>query len=297
MAREVRTVADSFDYLEGPRWHDGRIWVSDFYRHAVYSAHADGSDLKQEADVPNQPSGLGWLPDGRLLIVSMRDARILRREPDGSLVTHADLSGHTNSLLNDMVVDAQGRAFVGQFGFDIMGGADLVPADLYRVDPDGAVSVVAQDMLFANGMTITDDNVLLVGETAGNRITAFGIGPDGSLSSRRVWAEFGRPPTTTAFNEVLGQLVIGADGSCLDAEDRLWVADALGGRVVRVQQGGKIVDEIRPDGGVFACMLGGDEGRTLFMCVAPDFYEHPRQGAREGVLQAVEVDVPRGGRP
>ena len=127
MSRETSTIVTGMSYLEGPRWHDQRIWFSDFYTCRVYSAAEDGSDIRTEAEVAQQPSGLGWLPDGRLLIVSMRDGRLLRREADGTLVCHADLSGYINGHLNDMVVDAHGRAYIGEFGFDLMGGADFKP--------------------------------------------------------------------------------------------------------------------------------------------------------------------------
>lgn len=297
MSREIVTVVSDLSYAECPRWHDDRIWFVDFYTYRVLSAEADGSDLRVEAEVPEQPSGLGWLPDGRLLVVSMRDARLLRREPDGTLVTHADLSGHVAGHPNDMVVDRDGRAFVGNFGFDLMNGAPVAPANLVRVDPDGAVTSVADDMWFANGSVITDDGVLLVDETFGNRITAFDLGPDGSLSNRREWARFGELPSERDLDKALGQLVVAPDGCCLDAEGALWVADALAGRLVRVREGGEIVDEIPVGSGVYACMLGGADGRTLFACAAPDFNEHARQAAREARLLAVRVDVPHAGRP
>ena len=172
----------------------------------------DGSDLRTEAEVPQQPSGLGWLPDGRLLVVSMRDKRILRREPDGSLVTHADLGGFVTGVPNDMVVDDQGRAYVGEFGFDLMGGAPLAPADLIRVDPDGTVTPVSKGMWFANGSVITDDGVLLVDETFGNRVSAFDIEADGGLANRRTWAQFGALPTESDLAAATGQLVVAPDG-------------------------------------------------------------------------------------
>lgn len=297
MPREITTVLTDFAYLECPRWHDGRIWFVDFYTYRVLSAAEDGTDLRVEADVPGQPSGLGWLPDGRLLVVSMKDARLLRREPDGTLVTHAELRGQVTGHPNDMVVDTQGRAYVGNFGFDLMGGADLRTADLLRVDPDGTVSVVATDLYFPNGSVITDDGVLLVDETLGNRISAFDIGPDGSLGQRRTWATFGELPDDPALAAVLGAVVLAPDGCCLDAEGAMWVADAIGGRVVRVREGGKILEEIQPGIGVFACMLGGADGRTLYVCAAPDFQEEARKAAREASLLAVRVDVPHAGRP
>lgn len=297
MSRQISTVLSDFSYLECPRWHDGRIWFADFYTYRVFSAAEDGRDLRVEAEVPGQPSGLGWLPDGRLLVVSMRDARLLRREPDGSLVTHAELAEHVTGHPNDMVVDAAGRAYVGNFGFDLMGRADLRTAGLLLVDPDGNVTEVASDLYFPNGSVITDDGVLLVDETLGNRVSAFDIAADGSLTGRRVWAGFGDLPADPAFQQVLGALALAPDGCCLDAEGALWIADAVGGRVVRVREGGEIVEEIRPGSGVFACMLGGADGRTLYLCAAPDFQEEARKAAREANLLAVRVDVPHAGRP
>lgn len=297
MSREIVTVSSNLSYAECPRWHDDRIWFVDFYTHRVLSAVEDGSDLRTEAEVPQQPSGLGWLPDGRLLVVSMRDARILRREADGTLVTHADLSAYVQGHPNDMVVDAAGRAFVGNFGFDLMNGAPVAPAALVRVDPDGSVTTVAEDMWFANGSVITDDGVLLVDETFGNRVTAFDVAADGSLANRREWARFGDLPTERDLDKALGQLVVAPDGCCLDAEGHLWIADALAGRLVRVREGGEIVDEIPVGTGVYACMLGGADGRTLFACAAPDFNEHARKAAREANLLAVRVEVPHAGRP
>ncbi|AIJ23554.1 SMP-30/gluconolactonase/LRE family protein [Amycolatopsis methanolica] len=291
------SVLTGFSYLECPRWHEDRIWFADFYTHLVQSSLEDGSDLRVEAEVPGQPSGLGWLPDGRLLVVSMRDARLLRREPDGTLVTHADLSAHVTGHPNDMVVDAQGRAYVGNFGFDLMNGAPVAPANLLRVDPDGSVTVVAEDLWFPNGSVITDDGVLLVDETFGNRVTAFDIAADGSLTNRRVWAKFGEPLTEREFEKALPQIAVAPDGCCLDADGALWVADGVGGRLLRVREGGEIADEIRPGTGVFACMLGGADGRTLFACAAPDFNEHARKDAREASLLAFRVEVPRAGRP
>jgi len=297
MSRELTTVLTDRAYLECPRWHDGRLWVVDFYTYEVLSAAEDGSDLRVEAEVPQQPSGLGWLPDGRLLVVSMRDAKLLRREPDGALVVHADLAPHVSGHPNDMVVDGEGRAYVGNFGFDLMAGAPIRPAVLLRVDPDGTVARVAEDLMFPNGSVLTDGGALLVGETFGNRVTAFDVAADGSLSGRRAWAEFGPVPTSTAIAEVLPELVVAPDGCALDAEGLLWVADANHGRVVRVREGGEIVDEVHTGTGVFACMLGGSDGRTLYLCAAPDFDEHARSAAREAQLLSVRVEVPHAGRP
>ncbi|HEX6469097.1 MAG TPA: SMP-30/gluconolactonase/LRE family protein [Streptosporangiaceae bacterium] len=292
MADTAATVMDGFSYLEAPRWHDERIWFSDFYTHRVISAREDGSDMRVEASVSQQPSGLGWLPDGRLLVVSMRDRRILRREPDGTLVTHADLSRHATGHVNDMVVDAHGRAYVGNFGFDLMGGAPLEPAALHRVDPDGTVTEVATDLWFPNGSVITRDGALLVNETFGNRVTAFDLTENGELTNRRTWAEFGPLPTHRDIGDVLPELAVAPDGCCLDAEGALWVADGIGARLLRVTEGGKIVDEVSPGSPVFACALGGSDGKTLFACAAPDFDEAARTAAREARLIAIQVTVP-----
>jgi sugar lactone lactonase YvrE len=295
--REISTVLSDLSYLECPRWHEGRIWVSDFYTHQVLSAREDGTDLRHEAEVPGQPSGLGWLPDGRLLIVSQHDSRLLRREPDGSLVTHADLSAHVTGEPNDMVVDQQGRAFVGNFGFDLFAGAPIAPTSVLRVDPDGTVTRLVDDLVFPNGSVITDGGVYIVSETFGNRLSAFDIQADGSLANRRVWASFGDVPSTNDLTAALGQLAVAPDGCGLDAEGALWVADALHGRVLRIREGGEILEELPVGTGVFACMLGGHDGRTLFLCAAPDFDRTARSAALEEELRSCRVDVPHAGRP
>jgi sugar lactone lactonase YvrE len=292
MAKTATTVVSGFSFLEAPRWHGERIWFSDFYTFRVLSAREDGSDLRTEAHVPQQPSGLGWLPDGRLLIVSMRDRQLLRREADGTLVTHADLSGHATGHLNDMTVDAKGRAYVGNFGFDLMHGAPLETASLHRVDPGGEVTEVATGLWFPNGSAITKGNVLLVNETFGNRIAAFDVTGDGRLSNHRTWAEFAPLPTERSIEKVLAQTKVAGDGACLDAEGALWIADATGRRLLRVTEGGTVTDEIRTETNVYACALGGAEGRTLFACTAPDFDENARKAAREAELLAIPVTVP-----
>jgi sugar lactone lactonase YvrE len=285
-------VASGFGFLEAPRWHEDRIWFSDFYTHRVLSAREDGSGLRTEASVPHQPAGLGWLPDGRLLVVSMRDRKVLRREPDGTLVVHADLGGHATGHANDMVLDAAGRAYVGNFGFDLMSGAPLETASLHRVDPDGAVTEVASDLWFPNGSVITPDGVLIVNETFGNRCTAFDLTVDGRLANRRVWAEFGPLPAGRAMDKVLAQCTVAGDGACLDSEGAVWIADAAGSRLLRVEEGGEVTDELHPGSPVYACALGGTDGRTLYACAAPDFDEAARSAAREAALIAIRVSVP-----
>lgn len=289
MKPDITVVLEGYTYFECPRWHDGRIWVSDFYSYRVLSADADGSDVRVEAEVPQQPSGLGWLPDGRLLVVSMRDRTILRREDDGSLVVHADLSSYVDANLNDMLVDDRGRAYVGNFGFDLMNLATPDTADLIRVDPDGSAHVVAKDLYFPNGMVLTPEGELLVDETIGNRVSVFAVHPDGSLGERRDWAKFAELPDMSDMTTALGQLVVAADGCCIDTDGSLWAADALGQRVVHVVPGKGIVDQLEFDTGVFACGLGGEDGRTLYVCSAPDFNEHQRKVETAGTLLAVRV--------
>jgi sugar lactone lactonase YvrE len=272
--------------------------VSDFYRHTVSRFSTDGSE-EVVVEVPAQPSGLGWLPDGTLLIASMKDHKLLRFA-GGELSEVADLSAHVGGHVNDMVVDANGHAFVGNFGFDLMGGAKPEPADLVRVDPDGTVTVAAEDLYFPNGTVITPDGAtLIVGETTGNRYTAFTLHPDGTLTDRRTWAEFGTVPVAETFTEGLGQIRVAPDGCTLDAEGHIWAADALANRCVRVAPGGEIVDDIpAPEGlGAYACQLGGPEGTTLLICSAPDFFEHNRSVVREAVLFTTEVEVPHAGLP
>jgi sugar lactone lactonase YvrE len=297
--RRLQVLLEGGTFFEGPRWHEGRWWVSDFYRGLVLSVDPDGS-ATEVLTVEAQPSGLGWLPDGALLVVSMRDRRILRWSSDAGASVHADVAELCGGHLNDMVVDRHGRAYAGNFGFDLMGGADPLPAALIRVDPDGTASVAAEDLLFPNGSVITPDGgTLIVGETAGARYTAFTIQDDGSLTDRRVWAQVAPTPEFTTLAETLGKLEFGPDGCALDAEGHIWSADEVGARCARLAPGGAIVDEIAaPDGlDVFACMLGGDDGRTLLMCAAPDFHEDSRSAAREAVLLTTTVDVPHAGRP
>jgi sugar lactone lactonase YvrE len=279
-------VVTDLHFAESPRWHDDRLWFSDFYGGVVQSVRADGSDLRLEATVPQQPSGLGWLPDGTLLIVSMRDRLLLRRSSSGSLSVHADLSAHATGHLNDMVVDAAGRAYVGNFGFDLMSGADLTPASLHRVDPDGTVTEVATDLWFPNGSVITADNVLLVNETFGNRITAFDLTPSGDLTNRRVWASFGPVPTAREFAEVVPQVVVAPDGSCLASDGTLWIADGTNPRLLHLAADGRVLDEVSPGTPVYACAVAES---TLFACAAPDFFEQPRRAAREASIIAIPL--------
>jgi sugar lactone lactonase YvrE len=297
----TRTMTVLFEggaYFECPRWHDGRWWVSDFYRHTVFTYDVDGRE-QSVIEVEGQPSGLGWMPNGDLLVVSMKDRRVLRRSADGDVAVHADVAALASGHLNDMVVDGQGRAYAGNFGFALMGGGHPAPAGLVRIDPDGSATLAAEDLWFPNGMVITDDGVLIVAETFAARFTAFRINADGTLADRRVWAQVQPAPKPDDTETMLGAVTFAPDGCTLDAEGHVWAANALRGVICRVAPGGQIVEEVAmPDGlGVFACGLGGEDGRTLIACAAPDFQEEARSAAREAVLLTTSVSVPRAGLP
>jgi sugar lactone lactonase YvrE len=283
-------VTDGLSFGEAPRWHDGRLWFSDFYVQAVKSCGPDG-DVRTELTLDDdRPSGLGWLPDGRLLVVSMQHRRVLRREADGSMVVHADLASIATFHANDMVVDPAGRAYVGNFGFDldaaIMTGTLLQAARsaaLARIDPDGALHVAAEDLLFPNGTVITPDGAtLIVAESFAARLTAFSVATDGSLSDRRLWAELaGRSP----------------DGICLDVDGHVWAADALSARCVLVAEGGEILAEVDTGDKCYACMLGGADGRTLYCLTAPSSLARDASTRRAAALRSVRVLRPHAGLP
>jgi sugar lactone lactonase YvrE len=296
--REVRQLADGGAFFEGPRWHQGRWWVSDFFGLAVSTVDEDGR-LEEVMRVEQQPSGLGWMPDGSLLVVSMLDHRVLRRSPNGEVSVHAEVGEYCGGPLNDMVVDSRGRAYAGNFGFNVSGDAAPAPTNLVRVDPDASVTLAAEDLWTPNGMVITPDGrTLIVGESLGSRYTAFTVEDDGSLTDRRVWAQPEPAPEPGGYEEMLARLRFGPDGCTLDADGHIWAADAAQPRCCRLAPDGQIVDEIpASDGlGIFACMLGGEDGRTLLMCAAPDFMA-AAAGARDGVLLTTTVNVPHAGLP
>jgi sugar lactone lactonase YvrE len=276
-------LLDGLAFPEGPRWHDDRLFFSDQHDGRVLAMDAEGN-AQTIAEVPQQPSGLGWLPDGRMLVVSMIDKRVLRQETNGTLVEHADLSALAPGQCNDMVVDGSGRAYVGNFGFDMYGGEHARDTCVIAVEPDGRAQVAAEGLAFPNGSVITPDGrTLLVGESMSARISAFDIAPDGSLSNHREWAKLDG---------------ITVDGMCLDAEGAIWAACPFTGRCVRVVEGGAVVDEVKgTHPGTFACMLGGPERRTLYLCTAPSHIPEQSRGAHEGRIEAVAVDVPGAGLP
>ena len=292
-----KTLIGGLSFTECPRWHDGRLYFSDFYTQRVLAVTLDGA-TETIARVPGQPSGIGFLPDGRMLIVSMRDRKIMLRETGGALVEYADLSKLAPGHLNDMLVDHRGYAWVGNFGFDLMGGAKFSATNLICVDPNGCAKVAAEELGFPNGMVLTSDGkTLVVAETMMNRLTAFNLSA-GVLGNRRTWAAFGEPPTSADVAQILSQVDVAPDGICLDTHGAIWVADAINGRCIRVAEGGEIIEELKTDGlGAFACMLGGADGRTLFVCVAPTFQEAEASTNHRAEIWMTTVDVPRAGLP
>lgn len=271
----TQVILEGLSFGEGPRWHDGTLWFSDFYRHSVFRLDDDGGEVLV-LEVPTQPSGLGWLPNGDLLVVSMTDRKLLRREADGTVTEHADLSGVADGNCNDMVVAADGTAYVGNFG------ADRSPATLAIVAPDGSVRPGPDDMHFANGSVISPDgSTLIIGESTAGRLSAFTIGENGDLTDRRVWADLsGGVP----------------DGICLDEAGGVWVADPRNANCFRVLEGGEITDRIDLELNCFAAMLGGEDRRTLYMITAPTSGEEAA-ATRNGRIETARVEVPGAGLP
>jgi sugar lactone lactonase YvrE len=265
---------------EAPRWHENRLWCTDLGAREVLAIDLFGTS-EVVAYVPSL--GLGFLPDGRLLIVSMRDGLLLRREPDGSLVTHADLTSLSRQPWNDLVVDGRGHAYVDNIGFEFPGGEFAPAGILALVTPDGSARQVAEGLAFPNGMAVTPDNsTLIVAESYGARLTAFDIAADGSLSNQRVWASLdGAHP----------------DGICLDAEGAVWYADVPAKRCVRVRAGAETLQAIELDRGCFACALGGTEKRTLFIVAAEFPAAASGVGARTGQVLMAEAPAPGAGWP
>src|ERR1700674_289847 len=278
---EKTLLLDGLAFPESPRWHDGRLWFSDMYTHEVATVTLEGK-TELIAKVPQQPSGLGWLPDGRLLIVSMLDRRWLRLDPDG-LTRVAELTALAPWHCNDMVVDRNGRAYIGNFGFDFMEKEKVKATVIVMVTPEGETRVVANDLLFPNGSVITPDGrTFIVGETFANRLTAFSVAADGSLSGRRVWAQLqGAAP----------------DGICLDAEGAIWMASPISREILRVREGGAVTHRIGVATQGLACMLGGLDGRTLFILSAPLTRPEKGRALKLGRIETVQVDVPAAGLP
>ena len=279
MAEKLETLIDGRAFLEGPRWHDGALWVSDMHAHEVLRVSIDG-DVEVIAALDTPPSGLGWLPDGRMLIVSMDDRRVLRRE-NGSIVEHADCRDFAPHEINDLVVDGPGHAFLSQFGYDHHAGAKLQRAPVLRIDPDGSVHEATDPLRMANGMVITaDGKTLVIAESAGRRLMGYDLDGDGSLSNERVWADLPEMDYP--------------DGICIDAEDAVWCAGPASDRFVRVREGGEVLDVVEcPGRHAIACAIGGPDGHTLFGCTSTTVGEPDASRAVRGSkIEIVRVEVP-----
>jgi len=273
-------IIDSLWCPECPRWHNGRLWFSDMVAERVMTLDLMGN-LEAIVEVPGLPGGLGWLPDGRLLVVSMKRRRLLRLDPEG-LVEVSDLNKYAAYHCNDMVVDVRGNAYVGNYGFDYL-KEPFAPAAMIFVSPEGETRIVAEDLAFPNGTVITPDGkTLVVAETFAQRLTAFDIEADGNLKGRRVWAQIPE---------------CAPDGICLDQESAIWVASPMTGEVLRCCEGGKVTHRVRPKNPAYACMLGGLDGRTLFLCTAESDIPEKLRAKASGAIEAVQVDVPGAGLP
>lgn len=272
------TLLEGRAFLEGPRWHDDALWVSDMHAQQVLRVEPDGS-VEVMAEVPGDPSGLGFWSDGTVLIVSMRDRHLLRMSEGAAPELLADCSHLAPFEINDLVVDDAGHAFVSQFGFDFHGGAKFHRAPLLRVDPDGSAREVSDGLRMANGLVITaDGSTLVIAESTGKDLVAFDLAADGTLSNRRVWAELPEYP----------------DGICIDGEDGVWIASPVGDRCARVLEGGEVTDVIDfPGRHTIACAIGGEDGHTLFVCTSSTQGEPERSRAERGAaLETVTVRVP-----
>jgi sugar lactone lactonase YvrE len=285
---------DGLYFGECPRWHEGRLWFSDFYDNTVFSASPDG-DRRAEVKIDTEPAGLGWLPDGRLLVVSRLTRTVLRVEADGSVVEHGDLKPWATFHANDMVVDSVGRAYAGNFGFDLdrfmeeEGVAGIInppgppKTSLVRIDPDGSAHEAATDISFPNGTVITPDGrTLVIAESMGLRLSAFDVAEDGTLSNRRVWAQF---------------QAVAPDGICLDADNCIWVANAVGNECIRVAEGGEVVARVSTKEPCYACMLGGEDRKTLYVVTAPTSTAEVVRVQRTGSIVQARVPVPGAGLP
>lgn len=265
---------------ESPRWRDGRVWFSDWAAHQVIVFDPDSGDHEVVVEVASFPMCIDFLPDSRLLVVDSAQRRLLRREPDGSLVTHADLAAISAKPWNDIVVDARGNAYVNNIGFDFPGG-EPAPGLVVLVTPDGSARPVADGLAFPNGMAITGDGgTLIVAESHGNCLTAYDIGQDGDLSNRRTWADAGDDHP---------------DGICVDAEGAVWYADVANRHCVRVREGGEVLATVDMDRGAFACTLSRDDQPQLY--VVGQQYGDPETAEPTGQLLVFPAPAPGAGRP
>ena len=305
MNNEFKLEAENLYFAEGPRWHDNKLWFSDFYHKAVMTIDESGN-LEKIVDIPNQPSGLGWLPNGDLIIVSMLDRKLMKFK-DGKLSVHADLSELTPYRCNDMVIDVNGNAYVGNFG-SLDHGTDIKPTCLIHVNPNGDPSIAAKNLDFPNGTVITPNgSKMIIGETYAGRLTSFDIDKEGKLSNRKVWSQM-IPLYYYYITKLVRLLKITLeegkgmpfpvpDGICLDDHMGIWVASPTTTEVVRYVEGGKITDRITTPNRAYACMLGGHDGKTLFVCTASASTPEQASSEKTGKIYSIRVNHPRAGYP
>jgi len=274
-------VLDGLLFPEAPRWRDGVLWLSEKRAGRVLGVDEAG-DVVASFPVDGEPGGIGWTPEGDMLVVSMATRTVVRRDARGQAHVHADVSALTTYRCNDMVVDARGNAYVGDFGYDMAARQAPAPGVLVLAPASGgAPRIVADGLGFPNGAVVTPDGTtLIIAESSANRLTAFTIDADGSLTDRRVWAELGATVP---------------DGICLDASGAVWVADPLGSQVVRVAEGNVVLERIATAQGAFACALGGADGHTLYVCTYDAAASASPQPTPVGRLESVRVSVPSAG--
>ena len=302
----LKKNAEGIYFGEGPRWHQDKLWFSDMQGMKVMTLDLN-NNLETICEVPNQPSGLGWLPNGDLLIVSMIDRQILRFS-DGSLSIHADLSEHVKYNCNDMVVSEDGTAYVGNFG--MKDAQDRIKAThLMIVKPDGTIIKGPENLNFPNGSVITEDGKnLIVGETLGGRLTSFDITEEGLLENRKVWAATGSRlllyfikflrKIGITFTESTGSSKFYVpDGICMDENDGIWVASPTSSSVIRIEKGGRITDEIKTPKNAYACMLGGLDKKTLYIMVAESSDATICRESPKGEIYSTEVSFAGSGKP
>ena len=304
MTYDLKLLVDNLHFSEGPRWHNGKFWFSDFYQKAVFCADESGN-LDKVVDIPNQPSGLGWLPNDDLLIVSMHDQKLMKFS-NGELSVHSDLSDLTPYTCNDMVVDKDGHAYIGNFG-TIHHNIRVKPTCLIHVSPDGKANIVAENLEFPNGTVITPDGKkMILGETYAGRLTSFNINDDKSLSNRKVWAQM-MPLPIYYISKV--RRLFGArakessykvrvpDGICLDEQMGIWVASPTSTEVFRIEEGGKVTDSIKTPDRAFACMLGGTDRKTLFISTAQESTPEVASNNKYGKIYTTRVNISGAGWP
>ncbi len=281
-------VGEGFSFTEAPRWHKGALWFSDFYSERVMSF--DGATFATECEIAGRPSGLGFAPNGDLLVVSMAHRRLLRRTANGSVDVVAELSSHFPGTANDMWVDSSGRAYIGNDG-----PVDpLEPTVLAMCELDGTVSIAASGVVTPNGVVISpDQRTLLLAETFAGRISAWDIGDNGALHDRRTWANFGSPELSSSTTTARSRNLMLPDGVALDAEHHLWVADAAGTGVWRLAEGGRIVDHVdTAPFTAYSIVLGGDDGRTMFITAGPRLENVIEADVPQAVILRARVAVP-----